>query len=74
LAHLVPKLGNNKNAKLVIITIWFLKMFGDLKLKKLITRTVTLFDWIWYKNVALKLKFGLLNWICFLILLHELTL
>ncbi len=65
LAHLVHKLGNNKNAKLVIITIWFLNMFGDLKFIKLITWIVQLFDSIWYKNVALKLKFGLLSWISF---------
>ncbi len=53
------------------MSIWYLKMFGDLKLKNLITWIVKLFD---TKNVELKLKFGSDNWLSFLIKLVALTL
>jgi hypothetical protein len=47
------------------MSIAYLKKFGDLKLKTSITWIVYLFDLILYKNVELKLKFGLDNWIGF---------
>ena len=52
LANLVPKFDNNlkKDAELVLMSIKYLKRFGDLKLKNSITFIVQLFDLIWYQK------------------------
>ncbi len=51
LANLVPNLTIIKNAELDLMSIRYLKRFGDSKLKNSITWVVQLFDLIWYKNV-----------------------
>ncbi len=55
------------------MSIRYLKTFGDLKLKYLISWIVQLFNLIWYKKIELKLKIGLDNWLSILIWLFELT-
>ncbi len=49
------------------MSVRYLKMFGDLKLKNSITWIVQLYNLIWYQNYELKLKFILHNWISFLV-------
>ncbi len=57
LANLVHKFDNNlKNAELVLMSILYLKKFGDLKLKNLIIWIVQLFDLIWYKKCWIEIE------------------